>query len=425
VNAKTNATVGAGCLILFGLPFAAIGVGTLFMAVWSLATWMSMQSWREVPARIDSVQLVSSRSDKSTAYRTEATYYYRWEGCELRGNRVSMYTASDSFGSFQKRVAAELSGYRDRQVLFRCYVNPNNPEQAVLYRNLRIELVAGFMLFALTFGGAGFGIMIAALYGRRAMREQAALQQQHPDEPWRWRREWEAGVISAGTKGKMVGMFIFAAFWNLISSPMLFFVPGEVRDGNYAALLGLLFPLVGVGLIVAALRLALLWRRYGVTVFEMASVPGVVGGSLQGRIRIPTVVMADEDASITLECVNRRTTGSGKNRSTSENILWHADTAIPRNGLEQEARATLLPIDFAIPADQPPTDDSNSNDQILWRLRAKIATAGVDFAADFEVPVFRTAKSPTGGTTRILEEGPVVMALDEAGNPIPDGRTPG
>ena len=424
MNTKTKSVGGAGCLFLFSLPFAAVGVGALGMFVWTMATWASMQSWREVPASIERVELVSSHSDKSTTYRVEAAYSYKWEGREYRSDRVVPYSASDNFGSFHQRVAAELSEHRDRGLAFRCYVNPNNPAQAVLYRNPRIELLGAMLLFGLVFGGAGFGIMAAALYGGRISREQETLRQQYPDEPWRWRKEWATGVISANTKGKMIATFIFAAFWNLISAPMLFVVPGEVWNGNYAALIGLLFPLVGVGAIAVAVYLALQWRRYGATVFEMVSVPGVVGGLLQGRVRIPTLVLPEEDASVTLDCVNRRTTGSGKNRSTSETILWQAETAIPRNGLVQESRATVIPVEFVIPIDQPPTDDSNSDDQNLWRLRVKMETSGVDFSANFEVPVFRTAESAAAGTGPVLGDSSVVIALDAAGNPVPDSNTP-
>lgn len=421
---NTKTVGGVGCLMLFALPFSAIGVGALGWTVWTLATWASMQSWREVPARIEQVQLVSSHSDKSTTYHVEAAYYYRWDGCEYRGDRVSMYSANDNLGSFHQRVAAELEGCRDRKVLFRCYVNPNNPLQVVLYRNLRIEVLGAMLLVCLLFGGAGFGIMIAGLYGRRIVQEQEALRQQYSGEPWRWRREWDKGVISAHTKGRMVATFIFATFWNLVSAPLLFFVPGEVRDGNYAALIGLLFPLVGAGLLGAAIYLALQWRRYGATVFEMASLPGAVGGLLRGRVRIPAVVLPEEDACVALDCVNRRTTGSGKNRSTSETIVWQAETAVPRNGLVQESRATLIPVEFVIPVDQPPTDDSNSDDQTLWRLRVKIVTSGVDFSANFEVPVFRIAESAATGAGPALGDAPVVITFDEQGNPVSAGSAP-
>ncbi len=423
MGVKTKASGGAGCLALFALPFAAVGVGALGMFAWTISSWVSMQSWRETPARIDRVELVADDSGDSTTYRVEAEYAYGWEGREYCGDRVSMHTGSDNIGSFHQRAAAELGEHRDSGRPFPCFVNPDDPSQAVLYRNPRIEMLGAMLLFGLVFGGAGFGILGAAFFGARENRETAALRGRHPDAPWRWKKEWDAGVISAHSKGKMIGAFAFAALWNLVSSPVLFFVPGEVQGGNLAALIGLLFPLVGLGAIVMAVYFALQWRRYGDTVFEMDAVPGVVGGTLSGRVRIPTVVLPEEDAVMALECVRRRTTGSGKNRSTSETTLWQEERSVPRGALVQESRATLVPVRFLIPPEQPSTDEEDSDNRLLWRLRARMAVPGVDFSAAFEVPVFRTAESPAPGETA-GDNGTAVMALDEAGNAIPDPAAP-
>jgi hypothetical protein len=424
MNTNKNFDVGTGCLIVFSLPFAAAGVGALGMILWSLATWVSVQSWREVPAQIERVNLDHNRSDDGTTYRVEARYSYEWQRGRYEGDRVSLYSASDNVGSFQQRVAAELSEHRDKGIPFRCYVNPDNPEQAVLYRNLRVEILGLMLLVCLLFGGVGFGLLAGTLYGWRTIRQREDLRYQHPDEPWRWRKEWETGAIFADTKAKMVSVFVLAAFWNLISSPMLFVMPGELRGGNYAALIGLLFPLVGAVLIVLVVYLALQWRRYGAAVFEMGGVPGVVGGLLHGQIRIPTVVLPEEEALVILDCVNRLTTGSGDSRHTSETILWHRETTISCSQLVRDGRATVIPVRFVVPVDKPPTDDSDSNNTTLWWLRANIATSGVDFSANFEVPVFRTAQSAAAGSGAVLGDSPVVIAFDAEGNPIPDNDTP-
>jgi hypothetical protein len=46
-----------------------------------------------------------------------------------------------------------------------------------------------------------------------------------------------------------------------------------------------------------------------------------------------------------------------------------------------------------IPADARQTDNSNPSNAILWRLDAQASVPGVDFSANFEVPVFKTAAS--------------------------------
>ena len=44
-----------------------------------------------------------------------------------------------------------------------------------------------FSLFAVTFGGVGFGGIMFALAGQRKVKEQATLEARHPESPWLWR----------------------------------------------------------------------------------------------------------------------------------------------------------------------------------------------------------------------------------------------
>ena len=59
-----------------------------------------------------------------------------------------------------------------------------------------------------------------------------------------------------------------------IGSPIAFTaLPQELPRGNYATLVVLLFPVIGLGLLIAFLRAWLARQRYGKCVFEMPNVP--------------------------------------------------------------------------------------------------------------------------------------------------------
>ena len=45
----------------------------------------------------------------------------------------------------------------------------------------------------------------------------------------------------------------------------------------------LLFPLVGIGLLVWAIRATLRYRRYGISLLELTTLPAPVGHALEGR----------------------------------------------------------------------------------------------------------------------------------------------
>jgi hypothetical protein len=53
-----------------------------------------------------------------------------------------------------------------------------------------------------------------------------------------------------------------------------------------------------------------------------------------------------------------------------------------------------IPLSFEIPPGLPQSDDSNPNDQIIWRVDVTAAVPGIDYSENFEVPVFDTGATP-------------------------------
>ncbi len=262
----------------------------------------------------------------------------------------------------------------------------------------------GFLgIFALVFGGVGIGGIVMVLRGKRSAEAALALEARHPDAPWLWREEWAARRISDGSAAEMGAAWAFAALWNLIGIPgAVLGVRAALRQGNRAALAVLLFPLVGLGLLVWAVRATLRRQRYGTSVLELATLPAVVGHALEGSVRTPEGLRPTGGFRVMLSCIRRVTRGSGDNRSTTESILWQDEQRVP-------AGAAGVSIAMPIPPDATPSDPGRGNDRTLWRLEVVAEVPGVDYAATFEVPVFRTAASELPRT-----EAEQAMAAREA-----------
>jgi len=392
-----SGSLGAGCLILFALPFAGVG---MFMGGWTVKTlwdYTEMRAWQEVPCTILEAKLEShSDSDGGTTYEATARYRYTFNGREHTGTRVSLDSGADNIGSFQQDAHEELSRHRRERRPFRCFVNPDDPSESVLYRELRFGLLAFKMLFALVFGGVGFGLLVGSVVAGRKVAAEKQLTAAHPEEPWLWKEEWATGRIKSSSKTMMRVAVVFAVFWNLLSMPLLFLLPREIFEKeNYLALLGLLFPLVGAGLIVWAAWAVARWRKYGESVFEMATTPGVLGGSLAGVIRATKPLETREGFRLVLSCIEKRTTGSGKKRSTTETTLWQDERVIGR-ALSAPGEPAAVPVAFALPYDQPPSTTESGRREVTWRLRVSAAVPGIDYSASFDVPVFRTEESRAG-----------------------------
>lgn len=391
----TKTTRGLGCLVLFALPFAVVGIVVAFMAGLMLWDWAEARNWQEVPARILHVELETHQGDDSTTYEVVARYEYQFAGETYIGERVGFGSGADNIGSFHHDKQSELESFKSQSRPFRCYVDPDHPSRSILYREMRWGLFTLMGLFGLVFGGVGIGLMVAGVWGKRSLEEEEARTASHPGEPWRWRSEWSDGRIAATGKAQFLLPAIMAVFWNLVSAPLLFLVPEEVVEkGNYLALIGLIFPLVGFGLLVWAGRSLIRWKKFGDSIFEMSIFPGVIGGQLAGRILASVDLDPSNGFLLTLDNINRVTTGSGDNRSTREKILWQDERHLPEETAQYDPTRSEIPVDFQIPFDASPTEKRSDDDEVLWRLQVEAEVPGVDFSTQFEVPVFRTAESP-------------------------------
>ena len=267
-----------------------------------------------------------------------------------------------------------------------------------------------WLAFGVVFTGLPVFLRFAWGRGLRKLAHMGERSSQHPDAPWLWNEDWAGGSIPCSNRAGLVVAWIFAVTWNAISWPLASALPRELERGNHAALFGLLFPLFGLGMLVWAVRATLRWYRFGASRFELASVPGVLGGALSGTLHVGEGIAGATQFGARLQCIRRKVTGSGKSRSTHEKILWSEDTALPGTTLGHGPTGRTLPISFTVPHDCRPSDPLPSDDRILWRLEVRAEIPGVDYFGQFEVPVFETLESDPDLTTEALAKERSAMA---------------
>jgi hypothetical protein len=266
---------------------------------------------------------------------------------------------------------------------------------------------AVIVLYALGLGVAGLTLLYQR-YARRVVHEadaEEARRAQFPDQPWKWKTEWQKPFIDSQSKTTAIGLWIFAIFWNAISIPAAWIILHDAHREKAANLI-LIFPLVGGLMLWGAIYQTVRWRKFGRTRFVPSQIPGAIGGYLGGVIEVPARVMPVADARLMLKCVCRETRGTGKQRRTTEVVRWEHEENIAREKWVSGFGGTSIPVLFYIPATCAATDDSDSNNEIVWRLSAEVAVPGVDFATTFKVPVYvtgETAPPPEPGQP-LLEE---------------------
>ncbi len=258
------------------------------------------------------------------------------------------------------------------------------------------------IISGLVFAFVGAGLLGAAAYGVRKTQREAKLQAENPAAPWLWRDDWSQGRCCSRTRSNLIQAWTFATVWNLVSAPVLFFVPGTLHRQPIAAI-AFVFPLVGVGLFIWAVRETLAWVEFGKTWFEMTATPAVIGRELRGNIHARFPRIPDHGIRLKLSCINKLVTGSGKSQTVNEKILWREETGVSSDQLYPGPMGVIIPVAFRIPWNAMQTDGRNPSNSILWLLEADADVPGVDYKDLFEVPVFRTKDTPEKPETEEFE----------------------
>ncbi len=242
----------------------------------------------------------------------------------------------------------------------------------------------------------GSGIVYAAIYGNRKLKDLAAAQQAAPESPWLWQKDWAGSRAESKNLNNAVGLWALAGFWNVISITVAFLiVPKLWRGSDFKAFFPLVFCAVGAILAGIAVRATVRRERFGKTYFEFASLPFSPGKALKGTIHLRFNTTTRHGIDLTLSCVRQVITGAGKNRSVNQVVLWQAEANVPQQALTPGPMGdAAIPVNFVVPSDAYETNHEQPSDQVLWLLHAQADVPGVDYTDDFEVPVFRLTPAP-------------------------------
>jgi len=220
----------------------------------------------------------------------------------------------------------------------------------------------------------------------------------HPEEPWLWREEWaERRIEHLESRAGLAIVWGFALLWNLVTLGSGALVQRQSGLANEPGVVIFLVVFLAVGLLLLTLAIKGTVRRakYGRSVLELETLPGVLGGELRGVIRSPANLAPDAEVRLALDCVRVIHRAGGGGSSTSNHLEWRIDKTIVA-----AASGGAIPVSLEVPYDCPETTpedpDAPARTHIRWSLKASASTPGVDYFARFEVPVFKTADSDSG-----------------------------
>jgi hypothetical protein len=252
--------------------------------------------------------------------------------------------------------------------------------------------VAISTLLATLFGSFGFAILTVIALAR-ARSANASAGAATNDDPWLARSDWASGQIGPSGGATIAGpiLAVVALWWTTAILPLVSVLPSLPRQADSSLVwLTLLFPVAALALYAAFGVQFARARKFGVSIFEMASVPGVVGGQLGGIVHIPAVVDAADGYRVRLACLEWQRRGKD---DSHEVAIWQDEQLVTKTLAGGGPHETLLPVLFAIPYEAVESPRRNSKRDVRWLLDVSAALTGADYQARFEVPVYKTPES--------------------------------
>jgi len=214
------------------------------------------------------------------------------------------------------------------------------------------------------------------------------------DTPWLDNKAWRDNYISSSAKYTHWVLLFAALVWNGMTVPV-FWNLGEFLQKAAAEpviFLFFLFPLVGVGLIAAAVHAFIGWRRFGPTPLVLDPFPGAVGGHVGGLLDTRIPYRPAQRFDVNLACLRSQVSGTGKDRKRSESVIWQSEGVCHSR---DNGGDTMLSFRFDVPSRLPPSDLEKTGTYYLWRVSVSAALEGPDFSRSYEIPVFRTGAAST------------------------------
>lgn len=379
--------------------------------------WYAMKSWSATQATLLNV------NDENGV---QAEYEYYVQDRRHENNKVYVSAFRDNIGSYNHDMYNKLWQAKHQHRSITVWYDPNDPTYSVIDRDMRWGLITLMTGFCSVFILIGAAVAYAGIFSSKKSRSRSRPsllelrkqwrqkqsdpknsdsflefvklqhaeweQDNHPDTNahWQERKGWESNEIKSGAKRSMIVMWLFATFWNAISSvPLFFAISKELAKGNYIVLIALLFPLVGLFLIRKAVQLSREWMRFGVIKLVLDPYPGAIGGHVGGHLHIRKLKEYQTLCKVELECVYSYVSGSGENRSRHENVKW-AESGTAQ--VEPMSQGIKLSFRFDVPENLPEADVEQTGNYHFWRIKVTADIPGVDLDRSYNIPVYKTGE---------------------------------
>jgi len=389
---KESKKVSKGKLLIGLGLFIGGCIATWFLSIKPVIKTLGARDWPAVPCKIISAELETHTDSDGTSYTFDIDYEYTYNGKTYKSDKYAFIPQAE--GNRKSRLKI-VNKYKQTQNPV-CYVNPENPSEAVLKRGFHKGLL--FAIFP----------PVLALIGLLVIGSQLAPPTPLP-QTRKTEKDWLPNIkISARSYHRLektpitlqgsrivpllIGVLVLNIFWNLIVLEVLFEVYQWIANGTFFENASpiLIVPAISIFFAFTAVYLVLaLFNPRPVIQISADRIPlgssALVGWSFRGR--------TSSIKHLTLTLIAKEwiqySSGSGKSHSTKtqENPFYQMQLIDTDN--PDEIRAGQAGV--VIPEDTMHSFEAKDN-KIIWQI---VIRGVVDFWPDVKND-FKIAVVPAG-----------------------------
>jgi hypothetical protein len=217
------------------------------------------------------------------------------------------------------------------------------------------------------------------------------MQKEWAEKPWTQRADWAEGNVIQQGPGSMKLLIVFTIIWNIIGWGIsLFGISSEWGSEDVPWFL-LVFPAFGIALIFVTVRTWIRQKKFGISILNLITLPAYLGDVFRGKIEtgVPVKNQSEKEFKVQLVCAKKSSYRDREGESrVSEEKLW-SEEQIVFGRISDKGTTFDVIVNFVIPDDQPATELYPEDDRTYWRLDISSKEKGVDYAAQFEIPVYQ------------------------------------
>lgn len=219
-----------------------------------------------------------------------------------------------------------------------------------------------------------------------ALDEDAIDEEELSDEEWEEQQRSAPRQVPPIGQAQSRGRFAVAAFFLILAVAAIHYLeipfPFDFDDPSDSYIIPIVLMGIAAVLGIAALRTAMVGRRYGTPILDYA--PPLLGSHFTATVVLDKPVAATGDYQLSLTCwaktVDDFTDDEGGN---SYGRRWQHKWTVP---LGQVAATGKVPVSVQLPPPSPGWGSSQS--RAYWALIVKAPVAGRDFDVEFQPQVY-------------------------------------